>query len=177
MSREEAIEFGNMWLQINEDCKDSSTYTFFQMAIKALENHDTFMKYAYSQGKQDALSQEPCERFEWDIDGNVYKITKAKDGKEICQQFCKDAISREDALKVASTECQEFRGIYGRIEDGIQKLPSVMQKSGKWIITYPHGEPIYECPHCHASNSSVFKNFCPNCGAKMVEPQESEDKE
>lgn len=26
---------------------------------KALENHDTFMKYAYSQGKQDALSQEP----------------------------------------------------------------------------------------------------------------------
>lgn len=37
MTREEAIEFGNMWLQINEDCKDSSTYAFFQMAIKALE--------------------------------------------------------------------------------------------------------------------------------------------
>lgn len=35
--REEAIEFGNMWLQMNEDCKDSSTYAFFQMAIKALE--------------------------------------------------------------------------------------------------------------------------------------------
>lgn len=42
-------------------------------------------------------------------------------------------------------------------------------KSGKWIITYPHGKhnPIYECPRCHASNSSVFKNFCPNCGKKM----------
>lgn len=37
MTNEEAIEFGNMWLEINEDCKDSSTYTFFQMAIKALE--------------------------------------------------------------------------------------------------------------------------------------------
>lgn len=37
MTREEAIEFGNMWLQINEDCKDSLTYTFFQMALKALE--------------------------------------------------------------------------------------------------------------------------------------------
>lgn len=37
MTREEAIEFGNMWLQINEDCKDSNTYAFFQMAIKTLE--------------------------------------------------------------------------------------------------------------------------------------------
>ncbi|MBR4377296.1 MAG: hypothetical protein IKP50_00200 [Bacilli bacterium] len=37
MTREEAIEFGNMWLQINEDCKDSSTYEFFQKATKALE--------------------------------------------------------------------------------------------------------------------------------------------
>ena len=52
-------------------------------------------------------------------------------------------------------------------------------KTGHWIITYPHGKqnPIYECHRCHASNSSVFKNYCPNCGAKMVEPQESEDKE
>ena len=37
MTREEAIEFGNMWLQLNEDCKGSSTYEFFHMAIKALE--------------------------------------------------------------------------------------------------------------------------------------------
>jgi hypothetical protein len=42
MTREEAIEFGNMWLEVNEDCKDSSTYAFFQTAIKALK-------------------QEPCE--------------------------------------------------------------------------------------------------------------------
>ena len=26
-----------MWLQISENCKGSNTYTFFQMAIKALE--------------------------------------------------------------------------------------------------------------------------------------------
>lgn len=42
MTREESIEFGNMWLEVNEDCKDSSTYAFFQTAIKALK-------------------QEPCE--------------------------------------------------------------------------------------------------------------------
>lgn len=26
---EEAIEFGDMWLQMHEDCKDSNTYSFF----------------------------------------------------------------------------------------------------------------------------------------------------
>jgi len=37
MTREEAIKFGNRWLQVYEDWKYSSTYKFFQMAIKALE--------------------------------------------------------------------------------------------------------------------------------------------
>ncbi len=42
MTREKAIEFGNMWLEINEDSKNSHTYAFFQMAIQVLQ-------------------QEPCE--------------------------------------------------------------------------------------------------------------------
>ena len=37
MTREEAIEFGEMWLEINEDSKNSNTYKFFQKAIKAIE--------------------------------------------------------------------------------------------------------------------------------------------
>lgn len=44
MTREEAIEFGNIWLEINEDRKDSNTYTFFQMAIKALEQTEEITK-------------------------------------------------------------------------------------------------------------------------------------
>lgn len=37
MTKEEAIEFGEMWLEINEDSKNSNTYNFFQMTLKALE--------------------------------------------------------------------------------------------------------------------------------------------
>ena len=37
MSREKAIQFGNKWLQINKYWKGNSTYAFFQIAIKALE--------------------------------------------------------------------------------------------------------------------------------------------
>ena len=44
MTREEAIEFGNMWLQINDDSKNSTTYKFFQIAIKALEQENILDK-------------------------------------------------------------------------------------------------------------------------------------
>lgn len=37
MTREEAIDFGEMWLELQNDSKDSNTYEFFVTAIKALE--------------------------------------------------------------------------------------------------------------------------------------------
>lgn len=36
MTREEATLFGELWLDINEDCKDSQTYAFVCEALKAL---------------------------------------------------------------------------------------------------------------------------------------------
>ena len=102
-----------------------------------------------------ALSQEPCERFEWGIDGNVYKITKAKDGKEICQQVCDDAISLEaviewlkdkDIIKLSSQE--------ETARKELKALPPVTQKSdnkyrkeakrwkNKWLKTQKSGKWI-----------------------------------
>lgn len=37
MTNEEAIDFGEMWLEVHEDSKDSNTYEFVNVAIKALE--------------------------------------------------------------------------------------------------------------------------------------------
>ena len=131
------------------------------------------------------LEQQPCERFEWGIDGNVYKITKAKDGKEICQQVCRDAISRQAVLEkmadyVASgyaDSAEDFEE-YSRI---ICQLPSVTstQKHEKWIDYRDEG--FVECPFCgHATNCEDDideLHYCFYCGCRMVEPQESEDKE
>ena len=130
------------------------------------------------------LEQEPCERFEWGIDGNVYKITKAKDGKEICQQVCRDAVSREAALEkmadyVASgyaDSAEDFEE-YSRI---ICQLPSVTptQKYVEWIDYRDEG--FVECPFCgHATNCEDDideLHYCFYCGARMIEPQESEGK-
>ena len=37
MTIDEAIKFGNVWLEINEDCEDSDTYDFVKMATQTFE--------------------------------------------------------------------------------------------------------------------------------------------
>lgn len=37
MTRDEAKSFGEMWLEVNEDSKDATTYKFFKIAMTALK--------------------------------------------------------------------------------------------------------------------------------------------
>ena len=59
------------------------------------------------------------------------------------------------------------------------KLLKQEPKTGHWI-EHPHeaGEnweySKYECSECHVWTEDD-SDFCPDCGAKMVEPQESEE--
>lgn len=50
-------------------------------------------------------------------------------------------------------------------------------KTGHWIrVTDDAGYLVWECDKC--GWQQIFKtNFCPDCGAKMIEPQERSDKE
>lgn len=92
---------------------------------------------------------------------------------------CDDAVSRDMALEkmadyVASgyadsvEDFEEYSGI-------VCQLPSVTQKSGKWIIyNYPGHECVY-CSNCKTEyyeddlylGGSEFPKYCPECGAKM----------
>lgn len=50
-------------------------------------------------------------------------------------------------------------------------------KTGHWdeIFSYIEGEVRFYCSECN--DYQLFTSrYCPNCGARMVEPQESEDK-
>ena len=95
---------------------------------------------------------------------------------------CDDVISRADA----QTEIMMFAGneknndeIYIKVSDAIQLLresPSVTpkQKTGYWI---DHDKHI-ECDKCKTwflKDHLIRKSYCPNCGAKMVDTQESEE--
>ena len=85
---------------------------------------------------------------------------------------CDDAISRQAVLDgLKGCMCEDWvKTLFATM---VEQLPSVTQKSGKWIDI----NGIYaECSNC---NEEIYItgdfNYCPNCGAKMVEPQESEE--
>ena len=120
-------------------------------------------------------------------------------------EFCEDCISRESAqLCLTGENLPENRNEYiALVSKRLRKLPSVLPKAkkGHWI---EHDwkefleEGYYRCSVCNHGYQRYTKgirksdvpyidgqeyilwncdNYCPNCGAKMVEPQESEELE
>lgn len=129
---------------------------------------ELYEKYEYK--------QEPCDVF--DEYGN-YKYpsdVELTEPNTATSMPCEDAISRDAVLeKAVYTETEEGWSGYTVDVDYIKSLPSVKPqepKTGHWI------EDEYEmevrCSACGEENDEC-SNYCPNCGAKMVEPQESEE--
>lgn len=93
------------------------------------------------------------------------------------QEPCEDAVSRSYLLD-NSWEV-EFDGEYIQVVDvgTIFEASSVQPKAktGRWI---KKGNTL-KCPFCGAKGEDIKDdycfNYCPNCGSKMVEPQESEE--
>lgn len=149
MTREEAIEFGKMWLELHEDCKDSYTYEFFKMAIKALEQELC----------KDAVSRK-----------EVKKIAKEMYLEVANMELDVSTIS--DCISYTSSKCREV------LESKLKALPSVKTqepRKGHWI-EHPHEwgtnweYSMYECSECHEYTVGD-SDFCPNCGADLREEQ------
>ncbi|MCR5727219.1 MAG: hypothetical protein K6G24_07120 [Lachnospiraceae bacterium] len=85
------------------------------------------------------------------------------------QQPCEDCISRQEVINCVTSN--EFR--YKIVED-IKTLPSVTpkEKTGHWIFDEILDRHYY-CSECKSMGVDYW-DYCPKCGAKMVEPQESE---
>ena len=64
--------------------------------------------------------------------------------------------------------------------DIIDKYAEQEPKAGHWIIDKGSLDAFYgevcKCSECGVESIGE-SDFCPNCGAKMIEPQESEDEE
>ena len=103
-------------------------------------------------------------------------------GTVVKQESCEDAISRQAAIDACNQSINMFEAT-----DRIEDLPSVHAepRTGHWEPTgydgYADGYPVvdeWECSECgyeHYGDDDTLTAFCPNCGAKMVEPQESEE--
>jgi len=96
---------------------------------------------------------------------------------------CDDAISRQAIMKLKRHNLVE--GQFVSLYD-IERLPSVQPKpkTGHWIEIDDEPHEVWECDHCGfvIDGSGCIEpyeyrdtyKYCPNCGARMVEPQESE---
>lgn len=155
MTREEAIEFGKMWLELQEDCKNSNTYEFFKMAIEALQQEPTYTsevaQKAYEDGKKDGYIQRKIETIADNLTSS--KIKKAIENlpKVKPQEPCEDVISRAEVKKIVkemylevasmeldaktisdcisctSSKCREV------LERKLQALSSVTPQEPRWI--------------------------------------------
>lgn len=113
MTREEAIEFGKMWLELQEDYKDSNTYEFFKMAIEALQQEPTYTsevaQKAYEDGKKDGYIQRKIE-------------TIAENDSRV------DCISRKAVIDAINANCvweNEYNLTSSSIKKAVENLPSV----------------------------------------------------
>jgi hypothetical protein len=93
------------------------------------------------------------------------------------QEPCEDAISRQTVLDYLFRPYSNEE-LYSNIDiaNFIKELPPVTPQTGHWIPSHVPESILDECSECGFSCGAFTFNYCPNCGAKMVEPQESEDK-
>lgn len=76
MTKQEGIEFGQAWLELNEDCEDSRTYEFIKMAIKALEQEPC----------DDAISRQTVNEIKelmTDINGDTVYAVRMSDIRQL----------------------------------------------------------------------------------------------
>ncbi len=73
-----------------------------------------------------------------------------------------------------------FREHQGSISDfykTIKAIPSAEPQTGHWIKVYEAiGLYRWKCDKCKKHHRAMY-DYCPSCGARMVEPQERSDKE
>lgn len=94
-----------------------------------------------------------------------------------------DIVRRTDIINRLLDRAKPLRGLI-HVDDVIRTIkvaPSVNlqePKTGHWICTIEDWNKwtCSECGFCKRTDIhvSLGYNYCPNCGAKMVEPQESE---
>lgn len=95
------------------------------------------------------------------------------------EELCDDVVSRQEVLDLVNSDWK-----YKGLKADIESLPSVrpQEQTGEWILLDECANSGYYCSICQKKlvkegwSKTVKKiKYCPNCGAKMVEPKESEE--
>lgn len=114
------------------------------------------------------------------------RVNKLRDWEEyltIKQEPCEDAISRQAVLETLDDmdnvldEDRTIENYKELLKECYEVLPSVkpQEKIGHWTLhNEGYFDESYVCSKCDGDSPFDYK-YCPNCGARMVEPQEGAD--
>lgn len=99
---------------------------------------------------------------------------------EVGVEIVKTEETQENGVKhlninVSNSEVERNPDIVRLCAD-IGILEYAKPKIGHWIYWYTNGfgRKICKCSKCNRDGDTAGYNYCPNCGAKMVDPQERE---
>ena len=108
--------------------------------------------------------------------------------KALEQEPCEDAISRQAVFDMCKKEIDhisknwqnyhspsEAKSGFAYIATNINDLPPVnpQPKTGHWVRQTDDYHDYYECEYCGiAVGLDDIKNYCPNCGCRMLEGSE-----
>lgn len=97
-----------------------------------------------------------------------------------------DLIERQAVLDLTWEEPSytDALNVLTEIRDKVKELPSIIptERTAHWIEKDGYdGDTYYDCSECGESWTTIDgtpwnngMNYCPNCGARMIDPQESE---
>lgn len=111
--------------------------------------------------------------------------------KQVEQKPCDDVVSRQAVLKIFEDMFIELQKAHQKDTqygvnwciNTLKDMPSVRPqepKTGHWILDETDNSITCDKCGCLIWANDICNgdaHYCPNCGARMVEPQESEDKE
>lgn len=110
--------------------------------------------------------------------------------KALEQEPCEDCVSRQAVIDAIDDDnrnghysCFATNNDAECFKQIIRDLPSVtpQTKMGHWIDIMVGDMPAQGCDRCNTFYPLAYTGgghkFCPNCGTRMVEPQEGSDKE
>lgn len=149
-----------------------------QSDISSIENR---VRHAFNQGydlgyKDGLQKSETVTEF-----ADHCRECGAKYGKLLKKESSGDLINREETLTAFADYVGSGMSMddYDALWNIVVKMPSVKQepKIGHWISIVVNRQHKLKCDKCDYSEpeyATHIRNYCPNCGTKMVE-QESEE--